>query len=47
MVTDGFFAGVEGKLKRIKKNKHLVVEIEGVMAVAIVFLPPKSLMLLD
>ena len=46
-VTDGFFAGVEGKLKRIKKNKHLVVEIEGVMAVAIVFLPPKSLMLLD
>ena len=38
-VTDGDFAGVEGVIKRIKKNKCVVVQIEGVAAVAIAFLP--------
>ncbi len=46
-IAEGPFAGVEGKLKRIKKNKCVVVEIEGIMAVAITNLTPRSLILLD
>ena len=43
-VVDGDFAGVEGTIKRIKKNKHVVVQIEGLAAVAIAFLPSAFLM---
>lgn len=43
-VVDGDFAGVEGMIKRIKKNKHVVVQIEGLAAVAIAFLPSAFLM---
>lgn len=39
MITDGPFAGVEGKVLRIKGNKRVVVSIEGVAAVAIAFVP--------
>lgn len=39
IITDGPFAGVEGKIKRIMKNKRFVVEIEGLAAVAISFVP--------
>ena len=42
-VIDGFFAGVEGVIKRIKNNKHVVVQIDGVAAVAIAYLPRQSL----
>lgn len=42
-VTDGFFAGVEGVIKRIKNNKHVVVQIDGVAAVAIAYVPRQSL----
>lgn len=42
-VTDGYFAGVEGVIKRIKNNKHVVVQIDGVAAVAIAFVPRQSL----
>ena len=38
-VVDGDFAGVEGIIKRVKKNKRVVVQIEHVAAVAIAFLP--------
>lgn len=38
-VTEGDFAGVEGTIKRVKKNKCVVVQIENVAAVAIAFLP--------
>lgn len=38
-ITDGPFAGVEGKVLRIKGNKRVVVSIEGVAAVAIAFVP--------
>ena len=44
---EGCFAGVEGTLKRIKKNKHVVVQLEGVAAVAITYLSPSSLVLID
>ena len=46
-VTDGDFAGVEGTIKRIKKNRCVVVQIEGVAAVAIAFLPSAFLQPLD
>lgn len=42
-VTDGYFAGVEGVIKRIKNNKHVVVQIDGVAAVAIAYIPKQSL----
>ncbi len=38
-VVAGDFAGVEGIIKRVKKNKRVVVQIEHVAAVAIAFLP--------
>ena len=42
-VTEGFFAGVEGTVKRIKNNRHVVVQIDGVAAVAIAYIPAKCL----
>lgn len=42
-VIEGTFAGVEGVVKRIKNNKHVVVQIEGLAAVAITFVPPAFL----
>ena len=38
-ITQGFFAGVEGVVKRIKSNRHVVVQMEGVAAVAIAYVP--------
>lgn len=42
-VTDGYFAGVEGVIKRINKNKRVVVQLEGVAAAAIAFVPMSQL----
>ena len=42
-INEGTFAGVEGVIKRIKKNKHVVVQIEGVAAVALAFVPSSYL----
>lgn len=38
-ITAGDFKGVRGVIKRIKKNKHVVVQIDGVAAVAITYVP--------
>lgn len=38
-ITDGDFKGVEGVIKRIKKNKCVVVQIEGIAAIALTFVP--------
>ena len=46
-VTEGPFAGVEGVIKRIRRNKRVVVQIDGVAAVAITFVPPSALMVLE
>ena len=46
-ITAGCFAGVEGVIKRIKRNKHVVVQIEGVAAVAITFVPASCLSFID
>ena len=47
MVVDGPFAGVEGVIMRINKNKHVVVQIKGIAAVVITYVPPAFLKLLD
>lgn len=46
-ITEGYFAGVEGVIKRIKRNKHVVVQIEGIAAVAITFVPANCLLIID
>ena len=46
-VVDGDFAGVEGIIERVKKNKRVVVQIEHVAAVAIAFLPSAYIEILD
>ena len=46
-VIGGDFAGVEGIIKRVKKNKRVVVQIEHVAAVAIAFLPSAYIEILD
>ena len=38
-ITAGQFKGVRGIIKRIKKNKHVVVQIAGIAAVAITYVP--------
>lgn len=38
-ITEGDFKGVEGVIKRIKKNKCVVVQIEGITAIALTFVP--------
>lgn len=42
-VLDGPFAGAEGYIKRIRKNRRLLVCIEGVIAVATSYIPEKYL----
>lgn len=46
-VMDGYFAGVEGVIRRIKKNKRVVVSIEGCASVAIAYVPRQSLMVIE
>lgn len=46
-VTEGYFAGVVGVIKRIKKNKHVVVQIDGVAAVAIAYVPARCLNMIN
>ena len=38
-IVEGEFSGIEGIVKRVKKNKVVVVQIEHVAAVAIAFIP--------
>lgn len=43
MVTDGPFKGAEGHIKRIKKDRRLVVTIPGIVAVATAYIHPSML----
>ena len=43
VTQDGPLKGVEGYVKRIKKDRRLLVAIEGFVAVATAFIPPKFL----
>ena len=38
-ITDGEFKGYEGVIKRFKKRQQVVVQIKGLVAVAITFVP--------
>ena len=42
-VIDGYFVGVEGVIKRLNKNKRVVVQLEDLAAVAIAFVPASQL----
>ena len=42
-VTEGMFKGAEGYIKRIKKDRRLVVCVKGVAAVAVTYIPPQFL----
>ena len=42
-ITAGRFKGVEGVIKRIKKNKYFLIQIDGVAAVAITYVPSDCL----
>ncbi len=46
-VTEGQFAGVEGVIKRINKNRRVVVQIDGIAAVAITYVPAHSLQVIE
>ena len=43
VVTDGPFKGAEGHIRRIKKDRRLVVAIAGVVAVATTYIHPSLL----
>ncbi|MDE6578725.1 MAG: hypothetical protein K2J82_02865 [Muribaculaceae bacterium] len=42
-VTGGIFAGQIGHVQRVRKNKHVIVKIEGVCAVLLPFIHPDLL----
>lgn len=42
-VTDGIFKGYEGFVKRIEKNKHVIVSIEGLCMVILPYIHPDLL----
>lgn len=42
-VKEGPFKGAEGHIKRIKRDRKLIVSINGVAAVAIAYIPPQLL----
>lgn len=46
-VTDGLFKGAEGYVRRIGKDRRLVVSIEGVVAVATSYIPLRFLQRID
>lgn len=46
-VKGGPFAGYEGYARRIRRNKHIVVEIEGICAIALPYIHPDLLERVD
>lgn len=46
-ITDGQFKGYEGYVVRVKKNRHVVVKIEGVCLVLLPFIHPDFLESID
>lgn len=47
LITSGPFEGVEGVIKRVHGNKHVVVELDGVGGVVINFVPKNFMVRLD
>ena len=46
-VKEGPFAGVEGKVVRIKKSRRIVVELPGMLAVATTYVAPEAIEILN
>ena len=46
-VRSGSFAGVEGKIVRIRKSRRLLVELPGMLAIASTYVKPEDVELLD
>lgn len=46
-VIDGIFKGAEGYIKRIKKDRRLIVSVRGVAAVATSFIHPSFLEIIE
>ena len=42
-VTDGPFKGAQGYIRRIRKDRRLVIVVSGVAAIATVYIPPELL----
>ena len=45
-ITAGAFAGVEGRIVRIRKSRRIMVELQGMLAVAATYIPTDGLELL-
>lgn len=45
-VKEGAFKGVEGKIVRIRKSRHILVELPGMLAVATTYISPAALEIL-
>lgn len=46
-VKEGPFKGAEGYIKRIKRDRRLLVSIEGIVAVATAFIPPEMMEIVE
>lgn len=42
-ITGGIFKGLEGHVQRVKKNRHVVIRIEGICALLLPFIHPDLL----
>ncbi|MBQ6965928.1 MAG: UpxY family transcription antiterminator [Bacteroidaceae bacterium] len=47
IIVDGDFTGIEGVIKRINHNRHVVVQLEGIIAAVLAFVPPAHLKFLE
>ena len=43
LITEGPFVGVEGIVKRIRRNKHVVIQLDDILAAAITYVPSEYL----
>ena len=43
LITAGPFVGVEGIVKRIRRNKHVVIQLDDILAAAITYVPAECL----
>ena len=46
-VIDGIYKGAEGYIKRIKKDRKLIVSVSGVAVVAVSYIPKEYLEIID
>lgn len=47
LITEGEFAGIEGIVKRVNKNRHVVIQLEGIIAAILAYVPSSHLKFLE